>query len=98
MRVTLPKPESLAEPVAVDFAYAESEPFAIGESIVLGEPDAGAKSLGTPLSDGECANWAIAGGCGRGGVSGWRARVRPHVRERVEFRPASKRGFRAIGT
>ena len=100
MRVTLPKPESIAEPFAIAFAYAESEPFAIGESIVLREPDAGAKSLGTPLPDGECANfWAIGGERGRGGVSGWRARVRvPPVRERAEFRPASERGFRAIGT
>ena len=98
MRVTLPKPESIAEPFAIAFAYPESEPFAIGESIVLWEPDA--EPLGTLLSDGESAIfWAIAEGCGRGGLSGWRARVRvPPVRERVELRPASEREFRAVDT
>lgn len=96
MRDTLPKPESIAEP----FAYPESEPFAIGESIVLGEPDAETKSLGTPLSDGESGIFgAIAAGCGPGGVFGWRARVRvPPVRKRVELRPASDHEFRAVGT
>jgi hypothetical protein len=97
--VTLPKPESIAEPFAI--AYAGSQPFAIGESIALGESDAEAKSLRTPLSHGEFAIfWPIAGECGRGGVSGWRARVRLQpVREDVELSlaSASERGFRAVG-
>jgi hypothetical protein len=100
MPVALREPESIAEPFAIAFAFPESEPLAIGESIVLRKPDAGAESLGSPLFDGEAAIFrAIAQGCGRGDVSTWRARVRVSlVRERVELRAASEGGFLAVGT
>jgi hypothetical protein len=73
MPVTLSEPKSIDEPFT--FVYPECEPFAIGESIVLGKPDADA--LGTPLSDGESTIFcATAEGFGRRRVSGWRGRVR----------------------